>query len=108
MSDLTGRTFGRLTIIGPAPATIPLPPTRDWWLATCLCGEELIAPAEAFTSGRVTSCGRPGPEQRQQHDEPEAAEGQATAEGKRGDNGRHRGYPLGMANFRLDHRNAGP
>jgi hypothetical protein len=59
--DLTGRTFGRLAIVGPAgPENDPLPPVSGgWWTATCACGRQLTAPAEAFTSRRLTSCGRP-------------------------------------------------
>jgi hypothetical protein len=66
MPDLTGRTFGRLTVVGPpGPEHGPLPPVAGgWWLARCQCGRELVSPAEAYLARRVTSCGRPGPEAR--------------------------------------------
>lgn len=66
MPDLTGRTFGRMTVIGPAgPEHGPLlRVTGGWWLGRCQCGREVVAPAEGFMSRRITSCGRPGPEDR--------------------------------------------
>jgi hypothetical protein len=66
MSDLTGFQVGRMTVIGPAgPEHGPLPKVASgWWVGTCVCGREVVAPAEAFTSRRITSCGRPGPEDR--------------------------------------------
>jgi hypothetical protein len=64
--DLTGRRVGRLTVQGPAdPDAGPLPAVAGgWWTARCVCGREVTAPAEGFLAGRVTSCGRPTPEQR--------------------------------------------
>jgi hypothetical protein len=52
-TDLAGETFGRLTILGP---TEGMP---GYWTAACACGRQLAAPREGFTSGRITSCGRP-------------------------------------------------
>jgi hypothetical protein len=62
--DLTGRRFGKMEIIGPAgPEHGPLPPTpTGWWVGRCQCGREMVAPAEGFLSRRITSCGRPSPE----------------------------------------------
>jgi hypothetical protein len=62
-ADLTGRTFGRLTIIGPGDADLPAV-AGGWWLGRCVCGRELLAPAEAYLAGRLASCGRPTPDQR--------------------------------------------
>jgi hypothetical protein len=64
MTDLTGRVFGRMTVIGPAgPEHGLLPPTATgWWVGRCACTREVIAPGEGFLSRRITSCGRPGPE----------------------------------------------
>src|SRR4029450_13498807 len=59
-TDLTGRTFGRLTIAGPGGADLPVV-AGGWWLGRCVCGREVLAPAEAFLARRVTSCGRPTP-----------------------------------------------
>jgi hypothetical protein len=65
-ANLTGRTFGRMTVVGPAgPEVGPFPPIPGgWWLARCVCGRELVAPAEGFLSRRLTSCGRPTPQER--------------------------------------------
>jgi hypothetical protein len=67
MPDLTGRVFGKLTIVGPAGQD--LPPARDGrWLGRCVCGYEVVAPAEAFLSRRLVSCPKPTPEQRAEHE----------------------------------------
>jgi hypothetical protein len=73
--DLTGRTFGRITVVGPAgPEHGPLPQvTGGWWLGRCQCGRKVVSPAEAFLSRRVASCGRPTPEDRVQLQEELAA-----------------------------------
>jgi hypothetical protein len=63
--DLTGRTFGRMTVVGLAGEDLPSV-AGGWWLARCACGREVVSPAEAFLAGRVTSCGRRTPEQREQ------------------------------------------
>jgi hypothetical protein len=63
--DLTGRTFGRLTIVGPSALDLPAV-AGGWWLGRCVCGHELVAPADAYLAGRLASCGRPAPEQRAQ------------------------------------------
>jgi hypothetical protein len=63
MGDLTGRTFGRITVVGPAGQDLPAV-TGGWWLSRCACGRELLAPAEAYLSRRLESCGRPTPEDR--------------------------------------------
>jgi len=52
-ADISGETFGRLTVLGPTP---DLP---GYFTARCGCGREVSAPREGFTTGRVTSCGRP-------------------------------------------------
>ena len=62
-TDLTGRTFGRMTIIRAAGEDLPAV-AGGWWLARCACGREMIAPAEAYLSRRLTSCGRPTPQDR--------------------------------------------
>ena len=64
-ADLTGRTFGRMTVIGPASEDLVLPQvTGGWWLGRCACSREVVAPAEAFLSRRLESCGRRTPEDR--------------------------------------------
>ena len=64
--DLTGRRFGKMEIVGPAgPEHGSLPPVAGgWWLGRCACGREVVSPAEGFLSRRITSCGRPTPEDR--------------------------------------------
>lgn len=65
-ADLTGRRFGRMTIIGPPdPEAGPLPQVAGgWWTGECVCGHRITAPAEAYLSRRLTGCGRPTPEDR--------------------------------------------
>jgi hypothetical protein len=70
--DLTGRVYGRMTIVGPAGEDLPAI-SGGWWLGRCVCGREVISPAEAFLAYRVTSCGRPTPEQRAEVEERLAA-----------------------------------
>ena len=62
--DLSGRWFGKMEIIGRAgPEHGVLPPVAGgWWVGRCQCGREMVAPAEGFLSRRITSCGRPSPE----------------------------------------------
>ena len=75
MPDLTGRRFGKLEIIGPAgPESGPLPAVAGgWWRSVCVCGREFTAPAEAYLSRRLESCGCPTPEDRAQLQEQLAA-----------------------------------
>jgi hypothetical protein len=70
--DLTGRVFGKLEIIGPAGEGMPAV-AGGWWLGRCVCGWEVIAPAEAYLSRRLTGCGRPTPEQRAEQEQQLAA-----------------------------------
>ena len=58
--DLTGLTFGRLTVIGPAdPLIQPSGQQKRCWIATCSCGnpEPVRVQAYALTSGVTQSCG---------------------------------------------------
>ena len=71
-ADLSGRTFGRITVIGPADQDLPQV-SGGWWLGRCQCTKEIVAPAEAFLAYRVTSCGRPTPEDRAEFEERFAA-----------------------------------
>lgn len=51
--DLTGRTFGRLTVLGPAGSSSGKPA----WLCRCGCGKEIIVRGDHLRSGHTTSCG---------------------------------------------------
>jgi hypothetical protein len=71
--DLTGQQFGKLAVVGPAEDALLPQTTGGWWTAECVCGRQITAPAEAFLSRRLTSCGRPTPEQRAEAEERFAA-----------------------------------
>ena len=70
--DLNGRRFGRMTVVGPAGEDLPAV-SGGWWTAECVCGRQVTAPAEGFLAYRITSCGRPTPEQRVELEERLAA-----------------------------------
>ena len=58
-TDLTGRRFGRLTVLGEHPERYYTPggkPVRQW-LCRCDCGKEVIIRHNSLTSGDSTSCG---------------------------------------------------
>lgn len=51
--DLTGQTFGRLTVISPAQNK----GKKTAWLCLCSCGNEKIIRTSALTRGLTKSCG---------------------------------------------------
>lgn len=51
--DLTGKTFGRLTVIGCADSLNG----HLRWLCKCSCGNECIVHGSSLKSGNTTSCG---------------------------------------------------
>lgn len=51
--DLSGRTFGRLTVLGPTGR----PSGKAAWLCRCMCGQEVTVRADHLKSGHTTSCG---------------------------------------------------
>jgi len=58
--DLTGRRFGRLTVIKRAGSYHP--PGRAWvneplWLCRCDCGQEAVVIGHNLRGGRTISCG---------------------------------------------------
>lgn len=56
--DLTGKRFGRLTMLGQAAGRITLGgQLKTRWNARCDCGIIKIVDAEAVRTGRSTSCG---------------------------------------------------
>ena len=52
--DLTGQTFGRLTVLGPA-ANIG---GRTAWRCRCECGRETVVRTHHLRAGHTASCGR--------------------------------------------------
>ena len=53
--DMLGKTFGRLTVIKRAPAT--LGDSHAMWLCRCVCGAEKTVRALHLKSGKQHSCG---------------------------------------------------
>lgn len=49
---LTGRVFGRLTVVGTAPRTY-----QTMWACRCECGKELLVSGTNLTTGHTSSCG---------------------------------------------------
>jgi hypothetical protein len=52
-NDITGRTFGRLTVRGFAGRVR----SKALWRCSCACGREVLARQENLISGGTTSCG---------------------------------------------------
>lgn len=59
MGDLSGRRFGRLTVLRESDPSMPMPSgKRDRrWLCLCDCGKQTIVRQENLTAGRTMSCG---------------------------------------------------
>lgn len=55
--DLTGKVYGELTVIGPAPNRKVGGATRVFWKCKCSCGREKEVSASALRSGGTKSCG---------------------------------------------------
>lgn len=56
--DLTGRKFGRWTVLEKAPLQrTEANGAKTGWLCRCECGTERILPGRYLVSGRSTSCG---------------------------------------------------
>jgi hypothetical protein len=51
--NLTGVSFGRLTVLGLDPKSTP---RRRWWMVHCKCGVEKSIRQEALVSGATKSC----------------------------------------------------
>lgn len=54
LRDLTGRKFGRLTVIG---RDTTRPKGKTWWRCRCDCGNESIVWAANLLNGHTASCG---------------------------------------------------
>lgn len=56
--DLTGQTFGQLTVLGPAEDYVaPDGQHRTQWLCQCSCGKQTIVASNRLKSGITKSCG---------------------------------------------------
>jgi hypothetical protein len=56
-SDLTGQTFGRLTVIKRVPSPDKLSGRSTWWLCSCKCGKRLEVRRQSLVTGNTKSCG---------------------------------------------------
>lgn len=52
--DLTGRTFGMLTVLGKCNERLG---KKVLWLCQCECGEQVKCTTNNLTGGKSTSCG---------------------------------------------------
>ena len=55
MNDLTGQTFGFLTVLGPAEHSHDK--SHAYFLCRCTCGNEKIIRGESLIRGDTKSCG---------------------------------------------------
>ena len=55
--DLTGRTFGRLTVIGRVPPDTVYGLARPMWLCECECGTQTAVLGQNLRSHATKSCG---------------------------------------------------
>lgn len=56
--DLTGRKFGRLTVVGRGEDYInPKGKRRPRWICQCECGGTSLTQTPALKNGKATSCG---------------------------------------------------
>ncbi len=60
--DLTGKRFGRLTVLAPAEdKRLPSGETSSQWRCRCDCGRETVVARRNLRFGATTSCGRCDP-----------------------------------------------
>ena len=73
MTDLRGHTFGRLTVLHPAPPASRAEAKYPRWVVRCSCGQYRIVYASNLHNGTTRHCGcgprkrgsnKPGPEVR--------------------------------------------
>ena len=57
MIDLTGKVFGRLTVLGPAPRPENSKNQYKYWKCRCTCGKEKVVDGGSLRSGNTKSCG---------------------------------------------------
>lgn len=63
LNDLTGKTFGHLTVISRAEDYIAPKTNKRYvqWLCKCICGKETIVTASNLLTGNIKSCGCKNP-----------------------------------------------
>ena len=59
--DITGRTFGRLKVLGKAPSRVHGRAKVAYWRCRCRCGSLLEARGDKMRDGYVQSCGCAAP-----------------------------------------------
>lgn len=57
MIDLTGKTFGRLTVLSPAPRPKSVKNKSQYWKCKCICQNEVVVNGNNLRCGNTTSCG---------------------------------------------------
>lgn len=57
MIDITGKVFGRLTVIGPAPKPENSKSTHRFWLCQCICQNVVVVNGSKLRNGQTQSCG---------------------------------------------------
>ena len=55
--DLTGKTFGRLTVISSVSQPKNIKVTKKHWLCNCECGNQVIVRGVSLRNGHTQSCG---------------------------------------------------
>ena len=55
--DMTGKTFGRLTVLCRAPRPQYYSTKAAFWLCRCTCGREVAVSGLALRNGLTRSCG---------------------------------------------------
>lgn len=70
MLDLTGKTFGKLTVLQRAENKIyPSGRKKRQWLCVCTCGKQTLAMSEKLINGRKKSCGCFKDEHKKKHNQ---------------------------------------
>jgi hypothetical protein len=57
VKDLTGKTFGELLVIGPAPRPEGKKGRSVYWECMCTCFKEVVIRSDSLVQGKSTTCG---------------------------------------------------
>lgn len=55
--DITGKTFGHLTVLSPASRPKTTKENGQFWLCRCTCGKEKVVHGHSLRRGQTKSCG---------------------------------------------------